>query len=50
MQRLSSTLTVALKCYKCGKYLKETEVHFYGSRCSECVDREFKQRLNRQEK
>lgn len=37
----SSTLEVCLKCFSCGKYLKETEVYFYYNECSECIDREL---------
>ena len=31
-----STMEVAIKCKKCGKWLKESEAYFLENECSEC--------------
>lgn len=43
MKRLSSTLEVAMTCYRCGKWLKETEVYYLGIECTECNWRDIQQ-------
>lgn len=39
---LSSTLKIVWFC-KCGRQLTETEHHFYGNECSDCVYRRLSQ-------
>ena len=46
---LSSTLSIALRCRCCGKWLKETEHYFYYNRCTECVHQEFLKMLKEKE-
>ena len=38
---LSSTMETVDVCCKCNKQLKETEVHFYGDKCTECIYQEI---------
>lgn len=40
MKRLSSNLKTANVCIKCNRNLMETEVFFYGNKCTDCIYKE----------
>ena len=44
MQRLVSTLEIALRCAYCGRWLKETEAYYLVYTCSDCHYHEMKQK------